>query len=42
MYFGETAIVESLIDKTAWFENSRIAILACSYSDDVITIEVKK
>ena len=23
MYFDETAIVESLIDKTAWFENSR-------------------
>ena len=42
--FDETAIVESLIDKTAWFENSRmlIAILASSYSDDVIAIEVKK
>ena len=34
MYFDETAIVESLIDKTA--------ILASSYSDDVIAIEVKK
>ena len=46
MYFDETAIVESLIDKTAWFENLRmltyIAILASSYSDDVIAIEVKK
>ena len=40
MYFDETAIVESLIDKTAWFEN--IAILASSYSDDVVAIEVKK
>ena len=37
MYFDETAIVESLIDKTA-----RLAILASSYSDDVISIEVKK
>ena len=43
MYFDETAIVESLIDKTAWFENSRnIAILASSYSDDVIAFAVKK
>ena len=25
VYFDETAIVESLIDKTAWFENSRMA-----------------
>ena len=24
VYFDETVIVESLIDKTAWFENSRI------------------
>ena len=24
VYFDETAIVESLIDKTAWFENSRM------------------
>ena len=31
MYFDENAIVESLIDKTAW-----------SYSDDVIAFEVKK
>ena len=34
MYFDDTAIVESLIDKTAWLENSRmahIAILASSY-----------
>jgi len=23
-YFDETAIVESLIDKTAWFKNSRM------------------
>ena len=45
MYFDETAIVESLIDKTAWFEkfaHAHIAILASSYSDDVIAIEVKK
>ena len=46
VYFDETAIVESLIDKTAWFENSRvpehIAILARAYSDDVIAFEVKK
>ena len=39
MYFDETAIVESLIDKTA---HAHIAILASSYSDDVIAIEVKK
>ena len=40
MYFDETAIVVSLIDKTAWFENSRMltAILASSYSDDVSTV----
>ena len=24
VYFDETAIVESLMDKTAWFENSRM------------------
>ena len=24
VYFDETTIVESLIDKTAWFENSRM------------------
>ena len=24
VYFDETAIVQSLIDKTAWFENSRM------------------
>ena len=24
VYFDETAIVESLIDKTPWFENSRM------------------
>ena len=24
VHFDETAIVESLIDKTAWFENSRM------------------
>ena len=24
VYFDETAIIESLIDKTAWFENSRM------------------
>ena len=24
VYFDETAIVESLIDKTAWFENSHM------------------
>ena len=44
-YFDETAIVESLIDKTAWFENfahAHIAILASSYSDDVIAFDVKK
>ena len=39
MYFDENSILESLIYKTAWFENSR---LASSYSDDVIAIEVKK
>ena len=45
MYFDETGIVESLIDKTAWFKkfaHAHIAILASSYSDDVIAIEVKK
>ena len=31
MYFDETAIVESLIDKTAWFENSRM--LTCSSAE---------
>ena len=43
--FDETAIVESLINKTAWFKkfsHAHIAILASSYSDDVIAIEVKK
>ena len=33
------------IDKTVWFENSHnahIAILASSYSDDMIDFEVKK
>ena len=48
VYFDETAIVESLIDKTAWdrvvrkFAHAHIAILASSYSDDVIAFEVKK
>ena len=42
MYFDETAIAESLIDKTAWFENWCIAILASSHSDDVIAFEMKK
>ena len=45
MYFDETAIVESLIDKTVWFENfadAHIVILTSSYSDDVIAFEVKK
>ena len=46
MYFDETAIVESLIDKTTFtvrkFAHAHIAILASSYSDDVIAIEVKK
>ena len=41
VYFDETAIVESLINKTAWFENLRM-LLAISYSDDIIAIEVKK
>ena len=42
MYFDETAIAESLIDKTVWFENSHahIAILASSYSDDVIAAKL--
>ena len=45
MYFDETAIVESLIDKTGSvrkFAHAHIAILASSYSDDVVAIEVKK
>ena len=44
VYFDETAIVKSLIDKTAWFKNSHAptTILASSYSDDVIAFEVKK
>ena len=45
MYFDETAIVESLIDKNRVvrkFAHAHIAILASSYSDDVIAIEVKK
>ena len=45
VYFDETVIVESLIDKTAWFRkfaHARIAIFASSYSDDIIAIEVKK
>ena len=44
MYFDETAIVESLIDKSRVvrkFAHAHIAILASSYSDDVIVIEVK-
>ena len=41
VYFDETAIVEPLIDKTA-FAHAHIAILASCYSDDVIAIEVKK
>ena len=45
MYFDETAIVELLIDKTAWFEkfvHAHVAILASSYSDDIVAFEVKK
>ena len=44
VYFDETAIVKSLINKTAWFENlhAHIVILANAYSDDVIAFEVKK
>ena len=45
MYFDETAIVKSLIDKAAWFKNfahAHIAILVSSYSDDGTAIEVKK
>ena len=43
MYFDETAIVESLIDKAVVrnFAHAHIAILASFYSDDVIVIEVK-
>ena len=44
MYFDETAIVESLIDKNRVvrkFAHAHIAILASSYSDDVIAFEVK-
>ena len=35
----------SLIDKTTWFEkfaHAHVAILASSYSDDVVALEVKK
>ena len=44
MYFDETAIVESprghrVVRKVA---HAHIAILASSYSDDVVAIEVKK
>ena len=45
MYFDETAIVESLIDKNRSvrkFAHAHIAILASSYSDDVVATEVKK
>ena len=45
MYFDDTVIVESLIDKTARFEkfaHVHIAILASSYSDDVVATEEKK
>ena len=42
VYFDDTAIVESLIEKTAWFAHAHIAILASSYSDDAIPMEVKK
>ena len=43
--FDETAIVKSLIGKNRVirkFAHAHIAILASSYSDDVIAIEVKK
>ena len=39
MYFDETAIVNRVVRK---FAHAHIAILANSYSDDVIAIEVKK
>ena len=45
MYFDETAIVESRIKKNRVvrkFAHAHIAILASSYSDDVIAFEVKK
>ena len=45
VYFDETANVESLINKTRVvrkFAHAHMAILASSYSDDVIAIEVKK
>ena len=42
MYFDETAIVESLIDVVRKFAHAHVAILASSYSDDVIAFEVKK
>ena len=45
VYFDEAAIVEPLIEKNrvVWkFAHAHIAILASSYSDDVIAIEVKK
>ena len=45
VYFDETAIVKSLIDQNRVvrkFAHAYIAILASSYSDDVIATEVKK
>ena len=45
MYFDENTIVESLIDKNRVvrnFAHAHLAILASSYSDDVIAFEVKK
>ena len=45
VYFDDTAIVESLIEKNRVVRklaHAHIAILASSYSDDVIPIEVKK
>ena len=45
VYFDDTAIVESLIEKNRVVRklaHAHIAILASSYSDDVIAIEVKK
>ena len=45
VYFDDTAIVESLIEKNRVVRklaHAHIAILASSYSDDAIPIEVKK
>ena len=42
MYFDETAIVHRQKRVVRNFAHAHIAILASSYSDDVIAIEVKK